>query len=57
MFKLPETASEEIYTYTGSPERWQDGAEGPPIDDEFPLGYAADNMTGLEFEPIWTLSR
>jgi hypothetical protein len=54
VFKLPETAEHEIYTYTGSPDGRQDAWDGPSEDDEFLLGYEIEQMTGLEFEPIWT---
>lgn len=55
LFRLPETAPHEIYTCSGSVTgRGYDPEMA--IDDEFPLGYAADAMTGLEFEPVWSVA-
>jgi hypothetical protein len=54
VFKIPETAAHEIFTYTGSPEGLAEDSQSPRFDDEFVLGYREDGYTGLDFEVVWT---
>lgn len=54
VFKIPETAAHEIFTYTGSVQGLVEDSDHLRVDDEFLLGYREEDFSGLQFEEVWT---
>lgn len=53
VFEIPETAGDEIFTYTGSAEGLASDPDSPRLDDDFVLGLREEGYSGMELEAVW----